>query len=96
MYSIEYLFQECNLKKKVLHLELSRPVQLGDVMTNDIILLNVKTDMAKDDVFLNAIRTGINTNVGTFHVIVSDKNGNPLNPQIINLNLQDIVNVWKK
>lgn len=96
MYSIEFLFQECNLKKKVLHLELSRPVQLEDVMTNDIILLNVKTDKDKDIVSQNAIKAGINTNDGTYHVIVSDKNGNPLNPQIINLNLQDIVNVWKK
>lgn len=96
MYSIEFLFQECNLKKKVLHLELSRPVKLEDVMTDDIILLNVKTDMATDAIFLNALKAGINTNAGAYLFIVSDKNGNPLNPQIINLNLQDIVNVWEK
>ena len=46
--------------------------------------------------FLQSIKVGNNTNNGTYRVIVSDKDGDPLNPQIINLNLQDIVSVWKK
>lgn len=94
MYSIEYLFQECNLKKKVLHLELSQPVQLEYVLTNDIILLRVDSDEAKNVAFLKSIKDGINTNTGVFGIVVSDKNGDPLNPQIINLNINYINEIW--
>ena len=96
MYSIEYLFQECNLNKKVLHLELFHPVQLEDVMTTELILLKVESDEAKDIAFLHAIKDGINTNIGEFRVVVSDKNGNPLNPQVIFLNLNDIHEIWAR
>ena len=96
MYSIEYFFKECNLNKKVIHIELSSPVLIEDKLTTDIILLKVDSDPDKDMEFLQSIKVGNNTNNGTYRVIVSDKDGDPLNPQIINLNLQDIVSVWKK
>lgn len=96
MYSIEYLFQECNLKNKILHLELSQPVQLENAMTNDIILLKVDSDEAQNAAFLKSIKDGVNTNTGVFGVVVSDKNGDPLNPQIINLNINDINEIWER
>lgn len=95
MYSIEYLFQECNLKKKVLHLELSQPVQLEDVLTNDIILLRVDSDEAKNIAFLKSIKDGLNTNFGVYDLIVSDKTGDPNNPKQIALNIGNIKEVWK-
>lgn len=75
---------------------LSSPVQLEDVMTSDIILLKVDSDESKNYAFIRSIEDGINTNTGEYYVIVSDKNGNPCNPQRIVLNLDNIKEVWKR
>lgn len=77
-------------------MELSQPVPLENVMTNDIILLKVDSDEAQNAAFLKSIKDGVNTNTGMFGVIVSDKNGDPLNPQIINLNINDITEIWER
>lgn len=96
MYSIEYLFIECNLKKRAIGLVLSEPILLEGEPVDEICMLKVKTDEAAEKSLLKAISQGNNTNVGIFPIIVSDKRGDPLNPQTINLNISKIKEVWKR
>lgn len=96
MYSIEYLYRECNLKDHALGIELRSPILLEGEKRRDLILLKIESDNTSDDFFQKNIKGGINTNTGIFPVFVSDREGNPQNPQRVMLNLEEIAEVWKR
>ena len=96
MFSIEYLYRECNLKNKCLHLELKNPILLEDQLTKDLILLKIDDDEVLRKNILLSLMNCKNTNEGTFKVLVSDKRGEPYNPQIVHLDLQNIETIWQR
>lgn len=96
MYSIEFLFRECNIRHKILHLVLNEPIPLQDIITSEIIILEINEREEIERQILTSLNQGHNTNHGIFKISVSDKDGNPLNPQIINLNLKNIKEVWSR
>ena len=96
MYSIDHLFRECNIKNRTLDIELYEPVSLEGEFVYDVCMLKVKTDETSETALLTSFKNGINTNVGIYPVIVSDKSGNPFNPQIIKLDIETIKEIWER
>lgn len=73
-----------------LGLELYSPVILCGTPTTEIVLLKVNCSDMEAELLTRNVLEEINTNVGIYSVSVSDNLGNPLNPQIIHLNLENI------
>ena len=71
-------------------IELKQPILLCGEFTDNIILLKVNcTEEEKAHLVFNALNH-VNTYRGVYSVSVSDKSGNPLNPQSIMLDLENI------
>ncbi|MCM1071861.1 MAG: hypothetical protein NC210_05840 [[Clostridium] fimetarium] len=95
MYSIEYLFRECNLHHHALGIELHTPIMLCGKPTSEIVALKVNCSDQEAEQLARNVLEEINTNVGAYSISVSDENGNPLNPQALWLNLQNIKQIWQ-
>ena len=90
MVSIEYIFRECNMHHHALGLELHDPVILCGKPTTEIVVLQVNcSDKEAEQLTLNVLNE-LNSNSGVYSISVSDYLGNPFNPQIIHLNLENI------
>lgn len=96
MFSIEYLFRECNMHHKALGIDLVRSVILNEEKVQQIVLLEVKCSEGEAEQLTRNVLNGINTNEGVYQVCVSDIVGNPLNPQTINLHIDNIQEVWER
>lgn len=73
-----------------LGVELCTPVVLCGMPEREIVILKVIcTDKEAERLTRNVLNR-INTNIGIFSFYVSDNTGNPLNPQRISLDLENI------
>ena len=61
-FSLECLFQECNLHKHCLHLELKVPVVIKGTKTKDVYVLEVIATEEEQEAIMKNIAAGINTN----------------------------------
>lgn len=77
-----------------LGIELHTPVLLCGKPTTDIVLLKVNCSDKESEQLTRNVLEGVNTNVGIYSITVSDETGNPHNPQILQLNLQNIEQTW--
>lgn len=75
---------------KALGLELTSPILLDGVLTNEIVVLKINcTDKEAEKLTFNVLKQ-INTDTGIYSVSVSDSKGNPYNPQEVRLDLRNI------
>lgn len=73
-----------------LGVELYDPIILCGKATTEIVVLKVNcSDKEAEQLTKNALNK-INTNWGIYSISVSDDKGNPFNPQIVSLNLENI------
>lgn len=94
MYSIEYLFQKCNLHHKALGLELSKPILLCGIPTTEIVLLKISCSEQDEEQLTINVLNNVDTNHGIYSMSVSDNLGNPYNEQQIEVDIESILNVW--
>lgn len=94
MYSIEYLFRECNMHNRALGIELHNPIILHGKPTTEIVLLKVNCSEQEAEQLTRNVLNNVNTNNGSYLVLVSDDIGNPHNPQAIILELSLIKFTW--
>ena len=90
MVSIEYLFRECNMHHHALGLLLHAPVILCGKPTTEIVVLKVHCSENEAEQLTRNVLNEMNTNYGIYSISVSDDLGNPHNPQIVHLNLENI------
>lgn len=95
MYSIEYIFRECNMHKHALGVELYTPIILCEKSVRNITILKVNYSEQLVEQLTRNVLNEVNTNVGVYSFLVSDNVGNPFNPQNIMLELQNIKGIWK-
>lgn len=94
MYSIEYLFQKCNLYHKALGLELAKPILLCGISTSKIVLLKIICSKQEEDQLTINVLNKVDTNYGVYSMSVSDHLGNPYNEQQIDVDIESILSVW--
>lgn len=78
-----------------LGIELYTPITLCEKPIKDVVVLKVECSDEEAERLTRNVLIGNSTNSGTFPVFVSDYLGNPNNPQVIMLNLDNIKVVWK-
>lgn len=61
-FSMEWMFQECNLHKHCLHLELKVPVVIRGEEVRDVYVLEVIATEEEQEAIMKNIAAGINTN----------------------------------
>lgn len=72
-FSMEWLFQKCNLHKHCLHLELKVPVVIRGTKTKDVYVLEVIATEEEQEAIMQNIAAGINTYNAGIAVRVTDK-----------------------
>ncbi|MDE6440906.1 MAG: hypothetical protein K2K51_07805 [Bacteroidales bacterium] len=74
-FSMEWLFQECNLHNHCIHLELKVPVVIKGTKTKDVYVLEVIATAEEREAIMKNIAAGINTNNAgiAVRVTVTDK-----------------------
>ena len=72
-FSMEWLFQECNLHNHCIHLELKVPVVIKGTKTKDVYVLEVIATEEEQKAIMENIAAGINTNNASIAVRVTDK-----------------------
>lgn len=61
-FSVEYVFQECNLHNHCIHLELKVPVVIRGEKVRDVYVLEVIATEEEQKAIMKNIAAGINTN----------------------------------
>lgn len=96
MFSIEFLFRECNIRQKTLGILLKKSILINNKESSEITLLEVGRNNLEKEQIAKSLFEGKNTNTGIYPVFVSDIKGNPLNQQVVNLQLENILEVWER
>lgn len=78
------------MRHHALGLELHTPVILCGKRTTEIVVLKVNCSDDEAEQLTRNVLYEMNTNSGIYSISVSDGFGDPLNPQIIHLNLENI------
>lgn len=79
-----------------LGLELYAPVILCGKPTTEIVVLKVNCSDNEAEQLTRNVLNEMNTNFGIYLISVSDDFGNPFNPQIMYLNLENIKGICKR
>jgi hypothetical protein len=84
------------MRNRVLCVRFDTPIRLCGKLTNEVILLNVNCSESEAEQLTRNVLNGVDTGVGEYSVAVSDESGNPLNPQNVKINLQNIVEIERR
>lgn len=95
-YSIEQLFHECNMLHKVLEVELIDPIRVsGKLMTNVTLLEIICSDKESKEMMIR-VSNNIQNYSGSYVMRISDKSGNPINYQTVEIDIEKIKEVWER
>ena len=78
------------MQNHALEVELKQPILMCGESTENIVLLKVNCTEEESALFASNVSKQVDTNSGVYSVSVSDKSGNPLNPQSVMLDLENI------